>query len=245
MARDRSLIGQKFNRLTVVDVSDNGSNSHTYWLCECDCGAIKDVSEYAFTSGSTKSCGCYNLESKSKYHEATYHGMGGHPLYGVWKKMRSRITNPNNPSYQNYGGRGLTMDESWIESPKPFIDWSESNGWYEGCNLSIDRIDNDRGYYPDNCKISNRTEQNINQRIQKNNTSGYKGVHLNKRSGKWVSRISVDKKRIPLGSYSNIEDAVKARQAGEIKYFGRILHPEQTLLSSEEIEHLADSTEGS
>ena len=226
------ITGQKFSRLTVIGPSDKKDR----WICECECGVVKDYLRRALTSGGTKSCGCYLLETKSYLSPASFHGYGGHPLYDTWKQMRSRIVNQNNSAYHNYGGRGLSMDVSWREGPTGFIEWAENSGWYKGCGLSLDRIDNDKGYFPDNCKFSNRTEQNTNQRIQTNNTSGYKGIHLNKKSGNWVARISVDQKRVALGSYADIKDAVRARQLAEIKYFGKILHPEQSLLADSEIE---------
>ena len=236
MNEKNNIVGKTFNKLTVISKSNpHRRNGGRYWRCQCECGKIKDIREDAFIRGTTKSCGCYNLEVKSNLHKSSYHGMGGHPLYGVWKKMRSRITNKNNAHYHNYGGRGLEMDDSWRESPRPFIEWAENNGWYEGCNLTIDRIDNDYGYFPDNCRFTDRTEQNINQRIQQNNTSGYRGVHLNKKSGNWVARISVNKKRIALGSYPTIEEAARARQMAEIKYFGRVLDIDKNVLTDEDI----------
>lgn len=239
MSKKLDLTGDRYGRLTVLRETQP-NNSRRRWECRCECGIVKEYFQQAILYGDTKSCGCYNLENKSGLHKATYHGMGGHPLYGTWKKMRSRITNPDNDAYDNYGGRGLGMDKLWIERPNEFIEWAENNGWYDGCGLSLDRVDNNRGYFPDNCRFASRTEQNINQRQQKNNTSNYVGVHLNKKSGNWISRITVNKKRISLGSYKDIENAVKARQLGEIKYFGKILHPEKTLLTYEEISNASD-----
>ena len=150
----RDKIGMKFGRLTVIDVakpyvSPRGEKSKQ-WLCKCECGNEIVVRGCMLTSGNTQSCGCLRKDVSAK--RMYVHGCTHTRLYNIWKLIKSRCLNPNNRRFDRYGGRGITLCEEWMRYP-PFRDWAIENG-YDG-ELSIDRINNDDGYYPHNCRWAN------------------------------------------------------------------------------------------
>jgi hypothetical protein len=112
--------------------------------------------------------------------------------------------------YKDYGGRGITICEEWKNDAKAFYDWSMSNGYEENKGLSIDRIDNDGNYEPSNCRWSTRTIQCRNQRLRKDNKSGYKGVNYHKSTGKYQASVNIGKKQVYLGLYPTAEDGAVA-----------------------------------
>lgn len=138
-------------------------------------------------------------------------------LYSIWENIKQRCYNPNCKQYNDYGGRGIKVCQEWLKF-KPFYDWAMVSGYSD--NLTIDRIDNDSNYCPNNCKWSTRFEQQRNTRLQKNNKSGIRGVYWDKTNQKWVAKIGANNKSISLGHYTNKEDAMKARKNGELKYWG-------------------------
>jgi len=146
------LVGKKFNRLTVIK-KDGHIGKKLVWECLCDCGNITRVATSEIISGHTKSCGCWNHEvCVNKF---LTHGKRDHPLYNTWGKMRQRCNNPNNSDYPKYGGRGITICDEW-EDFQIFLTDME-HGYKKG--LSLDRIDNDKGYSKENCKWSTPKEQ--------------------------------------------------------------------------------------
>ena len=158
------LTGRRFGRLSVIGLDYIDSAKNTRWYCKCDCGNSVSVRSHGLVSGGTKSCGCYKREVACfvSRKSNTVHGLTNkHKLYGVWKNIRQRCTNPNNPSYKNYGGRGISMSEEWDEYPI-FLEWAMENGYKEG--LTIERIDNDGDYSPDNCTFVDNVKQQRNRR---------------------------------------------------------------------------------
>ena len=152
-------------------------------------------------SGNTKSCGCQK--------GGNTHGLSSNKFYQTWYDMKYRCYNNMRQDYKDYGARGITVCEEWLNVSN-FVAWCEmTHPNTEG--VSLDRIDNDKGYSPDNCRWANKTTQNINQRIQKNNTSGYVGVSWDKSKDKWVAKIKVNKVGINLGTFPTKEEAVQAR----------------------------------
>jgi hypothetical protein len=123
--------------------------------------------------------------------------------------MIKRCHNPNNIGYGNYGGRGISVCQEWRNSFVLFAEWAMSNSYKD--NLTIDRIDNNGNYTPDNCKWSTMQEQAVNKRILSNNTSGLIGVHWCKHAKKWIARIQNNGRRICLGNYEYKTDAIIAR----------------------------------
>lgn len=203
------LTGKKFGRLTVVRRVESKS-SKARWLCRCDCGVDKEVCGCMLRSGNTRSCGCFQKESARA--NQTKHGLKYHPLYAIHTSLVRRCTSHNDPSYHNYGGRGITVCDEWLDKEsglRDFVEWAEKNGYEKG--LEIDRRDNDGNYEPSNCRFVTRCVNSRNKRKRVDNTSGYVGVIYNKSSGKWKSEISINKRRIVFGYFDYKKQAVEAR----------------------------------
>jgi hypothetical protein len=190
------------------------------WLCRCSCGNTKEVIGSSLKNGHSKSCGCLQKDINIK--RATKHGCANTGKltkeYKAYWHMYSRCTNPNNAGYKNYGGRGITICDRWLEPIKGFTNFLEDVGYAPSSEYSLDRINNDGNYETGNIRWATRTVQNINQRIQSNNKSGVKGVGWHKKANKWQARIGINNKIINLGLFSNLEDAIKARLETEERY---------------------------
>lgn len=204
----------------MIEFAGQDKNNNALWKCICSCSErpISILTGVSLRKGHATSCGCMTKD------RLTTHGQGSHALYQTWRDMNRRCYDLDSEGYLNYGGRGIEVCEKWRHTPVEFIHWcEEKSNWFEGCGLTLERKNNDDGYGPDNCRFADRTIQSINQRIRKDNTSGQKGVNFDKKAGKWVARISVNKKRKLLGWYSNLEDAKNARISAELKYYSKLL----------------------
>lgn len=210
------LTGQKFGRLTVIERAEN-KGRRTTWLCVCDCGN-KTVS-YAETlrRGDTKSCGCYRIDKLTTHGNTSKNYIS--PTYRSWVKMIQRCTYLKDPSYENYGARGIKVCGGWLSSFENFL---ADVGKRPSVKHSIDRIDVNGDYEPGNCRWATRTEQNINQRMRKDNTTGQKGVYYDKRRGNWYVRIAFKHTVINVGTFDSVSDATKARKEAEQLYWGEM-----------------------
>lgn len=207
MVKAMNLIGEEFGKLTVVDRDDNDKHGKTRWLCKCECGATATVGGADLKRGRTASCGCLKRT----------HGLSRHRLYGIFGMMKDRCYNPNNISYPWYGGEGIRIHQEWLDDYESFHNWALQNG-YKG-NLEIDRIDSDKDYTPNNCRWVDRTIQNRNQRLRKDNKSGVRGVKWNRARKKWEVSISAQGKRHYLGLFESLDKATKIRKEAENKYW--------------------------
>lgn len=160
MSKLIDLTGQRFGRLVVVKRADNSADGRARWLCKCDCG--KEIVTYGswLRNGDTKSCGCLKLDMFIK--RSTKHGGRNSKLYRTWSSMLQRCNNPNDKDYSEYGGRGIKICKEWETDFSAFQKWALANGYKEG--LTIDRKDNDKGYYPENCRWTDAKTQGNNKR---------------------------------------------------------------------------------
>ena len=191
-----------------IFATENSKQKRRYGIYKCGfCGTNFKANTYDINNGHSKSCGCY---VKQKVKEVnTKHGLHKSKLYKVWVNIKRRTLNPKHKQYINYGGRGITICDEWKNDFMPFYNWALLNGYEENKGLSIDRIDNNGDYCPENCRWVDRTIQRRNTRIAKNNTSGFKGVCLVKKTNKYMSYITVDKNRVFLGYFQTaVEGAI-------------------------------------
>lgn len=160
------LKGQKFERLTALYRLHNYHKKGTHWLCVCDCGNLTEVQGGHLREGRIKSCGCLRNETTIK--RSTKHGYKHTRLYSIWQHMKYRCCNKNGKDYKNYGGRGIAVCSDWLDNFMSFYNWSMANGYDN--NLTIDRIDNGKGYEPNNCRWVDMKQQSRNTRQNRNIT---------------------------------------------------------------------------
>ena len=192
--------------LGMMFTTEKSKQKKRFGLYKCGfCGSEFKTDTNSIKSKNTKSCGCYNIK-KLKERSAN-HGLKGIRLYSIWSNIKTRTLNSNFKQYNDYGGRGITICDEWKNDFMSFYAWAMSNGYSD--DLSIDRIDNDGNYEPNNCRWTTQTIQNRNQRISSKNTSGYKGVSYNKDNNKYLVRININKKNTYLGYFQTaVEGAI-------------------------------------
>lgn len=157
--------GNKFGKLTVIDRWPIGTTKRPLWRCICECGK-----ETSYTLNDLKkvfSCGCSQYESRPRKHGFTTKGKKKISAYHVWSGMKDRCLNPNNMNYRHYGGRGISVCERWLDKEAGFVNFLEDMG-DRPQGKSLDRVDNSKGYSPDNCRWSSPLEQASNRREFKN-----------------------------------------------------------------------------
>ena len=152
--KNKNVNGQKFNRLTIVS-DPYRKNARTYVNAQCECGNVIEVQLYKVQTNHTQGCGCEKKKLRT-------HNLSKHPLYRIWEAMKYRCNNQNAVNYRNYGGRGIRVSEEWSNDFINFYDWAIKNNWSK--ELEIDRINNDLGYSPENCRIVSSKENARNRR---------------------------------------------------------------------------------
>ena len=175
-----------------------------YGLYQCQyCGKEFEGNTYTIRQGATKSCGCQS----SKY--TISHGLRYHRMYKTWLGMVHRCYTENFKQYYNYGGRGITVCDEW-KDVRNFVRWVDDlSNWEEG--LTLDRINTNGNYCPENCTFSNKTIQSINQRKGSNNTSGFVGISWVEKWQRWGARIKMYGKEKHIGHFKTLEEAILAR----------------------------------
>lgn len=164
----QDITGNKYNRWTVLHKSENKSNRGRWlWVCQCDCGAIREIEANSLKSGNSKSCGCWKRERTSEIKGT--HRQSGTRLFNIWCGARKRCENPNSSIYKNYGGRGIQVCKEW-QTFEPFYNWAIANGYSE--KLSLDRINVNGNYEPSNCRW-------VTQKQQCNNTRRCRFITIN------------------------------------------------------------------
>ena len=179
-----------------------------FGLFKCFCGNEFKTYTQSIKLGLTKSCGCIHKELIVKRNVLrTTHGLSKHKIYIVWKSMMSRCNNIKHINYKDYGQRGITVCERWLNVANFIEDMFPT--FQKG--LTLDRKDNDRGYSKDNCRwVENKIQHRNTRKIRSTNTSGYRGVSFYNLCNKWYSRICVDYKNIYLGRFNTAIEAARA-----------------------------------
>lgn len=198
-------VGDKYNSLTAIQKLGKDKHGRYLFLFLCDCGNEYTAKGTAVKNGYTKSCGC--VTKKNIAEANTKHGMSDTVLYGRWRGMKARCYSKSYHAYHRYGGRGITVCDEWKDDFQKFYD-DMADTFFEDAQL--DRIDNDKGYYKENCRWVTAKE-NANNRSTYSNKTGHTGIYFREKTGKYTAYFYHNRKSIHVGTYFTIEEAVEAR----------------------------------
>lgn len=193
LKRHVDISGMTFGRWTVLEYVSGGK-----WLCRCECGTEKEVSAHTLVKGKSLSCGC--TQHSLVIERFTKHGGSKDRLYTVWANMKARCCNPHHPSYDRYGGRGIKVCDEWLNDYVAFLEWAMAAGYDKDAlkgKCTIDRIDNDGDYCPENCRWTDVSTQNTNKRPYRN-------------SGKWRAVELIDEDGNVIQWFPSLRDASDA-----------------------------------
>lgn len=185
MGKFIDLTGKRFNKLTVIERAEN-KGSKVCWRCRCDCGNECIVHGSSLKSGTTRSCGCWNIQSAIE--RSTVHGKRHSKIYGIWCTIKNRCFKSAVKGYERYGGRGITLYEPWIDDFQAFYDYVSTLEHFGEDGYSLDRINNDGNYEPGNLRWATKSEQARNTR--RNIIVEYKGVEMTLAEAAELSGIS-------------------------------------------------------
>jgi hypothetical protein len=157
--RNPDMVGKRFGRLVVLSFSHRNEGKQAFWLCQCDCGNQIITQGYSITSGATKSCGCLCSEINKTVH--TTHGKYYTRIHKIYSYMMTRCYNKKSDAYNNYGGRGIMICDEWKNDFISFYNWAYQSGYQD--NLTIERIDVNGNYCPENCTWIPLVEQGKNK----------------------------------------------------------------------------------
>ena len=204
-AARKAKCGDRYGRLLIVAAYVKKTRHGWQHLTKCDCGTIKLTLGKSMYRGQSQSCGCLQIERSTK------HSDYGSPEYKSWCAMITRCTNENQDNYKNYGGRGISVCEEW-GSYDAFL---KDMGRKPSKRHSLERVDNDSNYCPENCIWADRFRQAQNQRMRADNKTGCKGVSFDIRKQKYIASINRDGVKTYLGTFANLDDAIAARRKHE------------------------------
>ncbi len=194
------LIGETY----LKKPTETSRQRYKYGIYRCQyCGEEFECVTHNIKNGHTRSCGCL-IGKQTGSHNLYYHR-----FYHTWNGVMQRCNNPKHKRYKDYGGRGITICEEWLDI-RNFVAWAEAtHPNMKGSTL--DRIDNDKGYSPDNCTWSDKVTQVINRRIPISNKSGFVGINWYSFNKKWRVQITWQNITYSVGSFLTLEEAVLAR----------------------------------
>lgn len=182
--------------LGMIYPMDTSKHKRRYGIFKCYCGKEFRARTSDIKCGHLKSCGCYQIKRAKE--TKTTHGLYNHRLYNIWYMMKNRCFDKKHMYYGNYGGRGITVCDRWLNFENFILDMYPT--YKEG--LKLDRINNDGNYEPNNCRWVTQSIQTRNtQKLSKDNTSGYRGVCWHKVKKRWMSSIGVNSKIVYLGYF--------------------------------------------
>lgn len=217
MGKIKDRTGIKYGRLTAIKMIEG--RKPIYWLCKCDCGNYDEVRASNLQSGAVKSCGCLNDEAITKHNQA--HSR----LYKVFNSLKQRCLNPNNKGYKNYGGRGITVCNEWLDKKNGFVNfynWAIASGYDENAKFqecTIDRINVNGNYEPKNCRWVTNKEQALNKTDSR--IFEYKGKRQTLKE--WSEELNVSYKILQSHTHKgeNIEEILKGINEREKNKEGR------------------------
>lgn len=215
------MVGCVYGRLTVLSEEKERKGSKIKYLCLCSCGTTISVMGGDLRSGHTQSCGCYQLEQASNKNGT--HRKTRTKTWTAWVNMRRRCYESSCEMYHNYGGRGIEVCDRW--NPKAGGSFENFLSDMGECpaGLSIDRIDVNKNYNPENCRWASAKLQSFNRRLCKRNTTGKAGVRfVGTSKNKWVATISINKKLTHLGCFETKEEAIDMRERAELREYGEV-----------------------
>lgn len=217
MAKVKGMTGQRFGKLAVIEFAGMNHEGSAMWKCICDCGKDTVVRGYTLRRGDTQSCGCFIGEAAS-VRNAT-HRMTKTRLYVCWKSMKSRCYYENDVAFERYGGRGIKVSKEWRDDFLAFREWALKNGYED--NLTLDRIDSNGNYEPNNCRWLTLAAQQSNR----SDTIHLEFNGKNQTLTEWAHEIGISvaqlSKRLKNGM--SIEDAITTQIRGtRIELYGEI-----------------------